>query len=93
MPTAEWRKRPDTDFYIPDKLHCSKLSLNRDRLLQGCEEAVLTRMDMAVNPGNAWHYSQYSIGQGFSWELKRQWNMPAMSIQGAVSLCFMASAG
>ena len=38
------RKYPDTHFYIPDTLHSciyiySKLSLNRDRLLQGHEEA------------------------------------------------------
>ena len=39
---AESRKRPDTHFYIPDTLHCSKLSLNRDRLLQGHKKAVLS---------------------------------------------------
>ena len=36
-------------YYIPDTLHTSKLSLNRDRLRQGCEENVmLLALEIAV---------------------------------------------
>ena len=37
-------KRPDMQLNTPGTVHCGKLSLKRDRLLEGHDESILTAM-------------------------------------------------